>query len=614
MNNIVSGFCENETAHKENIYQESSARAAELEKDYEEKSKCQQLPDGFYFSGNRLEYSDPFKDDEEPTAIYVCSKLEVIACTRDQSNQNHGRLLKFKDIDDFEHQIALPMELLAGDGTKLRELLLSNGLEIGASKRSRQLLTLYIQACHPKQRVRCVPQIGWHNGCFVLPDTSIGETGDEDVLLQTVSLNIQKYSYAGTLSGWQKNIAAFCPGNSRLTFSISMAFAPPLLELLGIEGGGFNIKGNSSTGKTSVLRAAASVWGGEGHLQRWRATSNGLEGMAGWHNHTLLCLDELSQIDPEAAGEVAYMLANGGGKTRADRGGQYKFPIKWLLLFLSTGELSLAHHIQQTGRKIKAGQEVRVIDMNAEVGKHGIFEELHGMPTGAALADHLSDAVRVNHGTASRAFLSSLVAQSKEAARFVLELMEQFHEEAIKKFISPNSTNLICGQITRVVKRFALIAAAGELATKLNITGWEERTAYTMVAKCFLDWLKSRGSLMPQEERIALEKVHLFFQLHGDSRFARWEDDSDRTILNRAGFKKQDLNGSWEFYAFVEVFRSEICKGIEPSFVAKVCAERELLLVDAEGRNTRRERLPGIGLTRCYRFTSKVLDEANEHA
>lgn len=613
MNNTMHDFNENKTVLEDEFYQDSCERAEELEKAFKLQPQEENLPEGFSFVGNRLEYSDPPKDEKETTSIYVCSKLEVIACTRDQNNQNHGRLLKFKDNDGFEHQIPLPMELLAGDGMRLREILLSNGLEIGASKRSRQQLTLYIQACHPKQRVRCVPQIGWHNDCFVLPDTSIGETGDEKVLLQTVSMKAQKYSCAEALLDWQKNVAAFCHGNSRLCFAVSMAFAPPLLELLGTESGGFNLRGNSSTGKTTVLKVAASVWGDESYMQRWRATTNGLEGMAAWHNHTLLCLDELSQIDPEAAGDAAYMLANGGGKTRADRSGQSRTPMKWLLLFLSTGELSLAHHIQQAGRKIKAGQEVRVIDLSAEVGKHGIFEELHGMPTGAALADHLCEAVQIYHGTAARAFLTSLVAQSKDAVRYILSIIERFQEEVAKKLIAQSSTNAPCGQITRIIKKFALIAAAGELATKMSITGWAEGMAYFMVAKCFLDWLKSRGSLLPQEERHALEKIHLFFQLHGDSRFSRWEGDSDRIILNRAGLKKQiaddSSNTSWEFYVFAEVFRSEICKGLEPIFVAKICAERGLLIADASGKNTRSERLPGIGATRCYRFTSKVLDD-----
>ncbi|WP_457589305.1 DUF927 domain-containing protein, partial [Legionella pneumophila] len=47
----------------------------------------------------------------------------------------------------------------------------------------------------------------------------------------------------------------------------------------------------------------------------WRSTTNGLEGLAALHNDGLLILDELSQMDPREAGEAAYLLANGQGKT-----------------------------------------------------------------------------------------------------------------------------------------------------------------------------------------------------------------------------------------------------------------------------------------------------------
>lgn len=45
----------------------------------------------------------------------------------------------------------------------------------------------------------------------------------------------------------------------------------------------------------------------------WRATGNALEGVAEAHNHSLLCLDELSQLAPAEAGEISYLLANGRG-------------------------------------------------------------------------------------------------------------------------------------------------------------------------------------------------------------------------------------------------------------------------------------------------------------
>ncbi|MFZ3328928.1 MAG: DUF927 domain-containing protein [Methylocella sp.] len=55
-----------------------------------------------------------------------------------------------------------------------------------------------------------------------------------------------------------------------------------MLHVAGQEGGGINIFGQSSKGKTTILQAAASVWGrgaSPGYVQAWRATANGLEGL-----------------------------------------------------------------------------------------------------------------------------------------------------------------------------------------------------------------------------------------------------------------------------------------------------------------------------------------------
>ena len=53
-------------------------------------------------------------------------------------------------------------------------------------------------------------------------------------------------------------VAAAALGNSRLILAISTALAPPLLGLCGFEPGGVHLRGQSSTGKTTSLRVAAS--------------------------------------------------------------------------------------------------------------------------------------------------------------------------------------------------------------------------------------------------------------------------------------------------------------------------------------------------------------------
>ena len=176
-----------------------------------------------------------------------------------------------------------------------------------------------------------------------------------------------------TLEDWQRNVSRLCAGSSRLMFSLSAALAAPLIKLVDAESGGFHFRGPSSIGKTTALITAGSVWGGggsRGYIQTWRATDNGLEAVALAHCDRLLCLDELSQVAPEAAGEAAYMLANGQGKHRAAKDGSGRRPNEWANPLLSTGEIGLEDKLRESkyGKRFTAGQQVRIIDVPADAG------------------------------------------------------------------------------------------------------------------------------------------------------------------------------------------------------------------------------------------------------
>src|SRR5690606_5293733 len=107
------------------------------------------------------------------------------------------------------------------------------------------------------------------------------------------------YGVAGSLEGWQEDVAARANGNPMLTLGISAALAGCLLEKLNVDGGGLHLFGDSSAGKTTVLMAAISVWGGPAFRRTWRTTSNGLEGAAKMHTGTMLALDEVGEVNPK---------------------------------------------------------------------------------------------------------------------------------------------------------------------------------------------------------------------------------------------------------------------------------------------------------------------------
>ena len=545
------------------------------------------------------------KEEAAHSPIWICSPLHVKAITRDNDNENQGRLLVFFDSENIKHQWAMPMALTATDGTELRKNLLSMGLIIGPKRSQKDLLNTYISVTIPQTKMRCIDKTGWFENSFILPHETIGMGTEEEIIYQSVNSQIDCYECAGTLEDWQKNVSIFCVDNSRLAFSVCEAFAAPLLYWLDEESGGFHYVGQSSKGKSTALKTGASVYGGKKMINSWRATINGLEAMAALHNDSLLILDEMSQVDPKEAGNAAYLLANNCGKARANKQGFARKKHEWRLLFLSSGEVSLADHMKQSGKKALAGQEIRILNIPAIVGPHGVFEYLHNSKNGAIFSRMLVKNAETYFGVAGKAFIKKLTEHTQDYIVRLKELQQSFNEEHI-----PLSAD---GQVHRALYRFALIAAAGTLATEIGITDWPEEEAFWAVEQCFKAWIKDRGGVSSQEEKTSLAKVRHFFELHGDSRFAPWQSEQGNKTINRAGYKRL-AEDTFHYYVFTEVFKDDICEGLNPELVAQLCIKKGWLIPDSEGKSTRAENLPNCkNSVRCYRFDgSKIFADIIE--
>ena len=551
-------------------------------------------------------YCDP---DPDTAPLLLCGPLEVVAATRDADGGSWGSLLRWHDGDGRAHEWAMPREALAGDGSEVRRSLLGGGLYTAPGRKARELLTAFLTCSNVDGRARCVSRIGWHHGAdgrrvFVLPDATFGEAGAERVLLQTVGRFEHSFRERGSLEEWRARVAAPCAGNSRLVLAVSAAFAAPLLQGVGTEGGGLHLVGGSSIGKSTALHVAGSVWGGGGlggFVRSWRSTDNGLEGTAALHSDVLLCLDELSELDGRTAGACAYLLANGSGKARAGRGGELRPPATWRVLFLSSGEVTLADKTREDGRRrVTAGQAVRVVDVPADAGAgRGLFEDLHGQDSGRAFADSLKDAAREHYGTAGREWLRLLVDGADDYAAAVKNTREQFRREHMKAEAA--------GQVARVADRFGLVAGAGELAAVLGLVPWPKGEAYTAAGVCFEAWLTERGGTGPQEVEAGIRAVLDYIGAHGAARFETFEG-SERSVPNRAGFFRPNGAGT-DYYLLPAAWR-EALAGHSPGLVAAAMAERGLLKTE-DGKHSIRVRVPSIGRLRVYHVPAGAF-EASE--
>lgn len=545
------------------------------------------LKPGLYWHGVR---------DATNTDTFICSPLEIIAMTSDDKGENYGRLLRFLTPRGEWREWAAPMEMLSGDGGELRAELLRMGVTI--PHKQRQALTDYIMESAPKRHALAATATGWHSpDLFVMPGGIIGEG---DVVFQSTEAGSQEYTTAGTAEGWRDTVAALCSGNPVPAMAVCVALAGPLLWLLDVDSGGFHFVGDSSMGKSVAALAACSVWGEPRNFKRnWNATSTGLEGLATMRNDTALILDEIGEAPAKDIGGLIYQLGNGTGRQRGKVSGMARPVNVWRTILISTGEMTLGKHMESGGQRIKAGQEMRLLDIPAQ-RLYGAFDFLHGMElphnpdneterrgAGRRFAETLKGSAASHYGHAGPEFVQWLIAFNQSAASGETDgqtladmfagLREQF----------PVST----GQEARAAARFTLCALAGELAISAGVLPWVRGEALAAVRSMFEAWAAYRGR--GQSEDVKILRAVASFIAHHESRFEGMAANEYGSIPNRAGWWRANEAGEKVLY-FAPDTLGEAAPGYDRSRVI-ACLEAVGAIVERDtGRYTKRIRAGSI--------------------
>lgn len=577
--------------------------------------------DPFYTDEAGLWYVARDADGNDKPPMWLAEPLHVTANTCDESDNQYGYLIEFVNRRGNGRMWAAPSALFGGDSNEWAAKLRDMGLRMATGARARNLVGQYIDSRKPAEWVTCTDRVGWHGGVYVLPSRCIGTVEGKRYVFQSDSGMEDLFRRRGTMEQWQNTVARPVAGNSRLVFAMCCAFAGPVLRLVGMQTGGIHITGDSSLGKTTALLLAASVYGSPKFKQQWRTTDNGLEGVAVQSSDSLLILDEIGQMDGRVVGDCAYMLGNEAEKIRGSRSLIARRRRTWCLLFLSSGEKDLATHMQEAGKNPQEGQLVRMPSVPGDAGAGlGMLEDLHGMAegpgAGKAFAEALTAGAAAHFGHAGAAWIEWLannLEAVKERAPAEMRRMEA-------AWVPDNAHP----QVWRVCSRFALVAAAGELAAEAGIVPWEPGEAERGARRCFEAWLQQRGHSGNGEEQRLLRQVRLFLEKNGSALFqwtTRANDDHHKETPLRCGFKRYvDESGAplhldastdymdaksmpssspkhaadIEYMILPESFRREVCKGVDHKAVAELLKRRKHLIHQPD-RLMNKQRLPGMG-------------------
>lgn len=553
----------------------------------------------FTLNENGLFFSNQQSDDGLGTQI--AGPFEILGKARTKDGQSWGKLLKWVDPDGRLHWMMVADARLHADPSSLCGEMAALGLHIAPNKKT--MFQNFLGNCQTDKRVTIVESSGWHsiNGkwAFALPTESITTESNETIIFERASK--ASYEKGGSLIGWKNGIGNLSDSQNLLVVAISTALSGPLLKLANMDGGGINLHGSSSIGKTTALQAAASVWGkgsNQGYVKGWRATANGLEGEASNACDTCLVLDELGLIESKELSAALYALSNGTGKQRADRNGDAKAVKKWRVAILSSGEVPIDTKLQEDRSiKARAGQLIRILDVPADRGLGlGIFDHHKNYLNPSTLAARIKEEAIQNYGWAGPEFTRQLLVRNYE---------ESYIRNKIDDFVRVSTRNKADGQVIRAAERFGLIALAGELAIDFGLVPWEKGMSNNS-AKCAFDtWIAQRGGYEPRESTQIVATLRRFIESYGESRFDNPNDLDAKKAHNRAGYTKG--HGSDQVWLiFPETFRSEIFKGFDVGFACKILHDKGILEKET-GSHTKVAKVAGHAM-RFYMINTGIFE------
>lgn len=506
---------------------------------------------------------------------WLCSALKVVGIGIDDSKTRY-LILRWQALGAKGETVqAIPLaDIGEREGWRI---LKAGGVNVTTKSGLRATLADWLQSCANGEVWRIAHATGWQCGAYIMPDGEIIGTPEQPVLFNGRSSAASGYTNSGTVESWRESVGRLAFGNYSMMTGVAAALAAPLIGLAGADGFGIHLYEQSSAGKTTTANVASSLYGNPDVLRlTWYGTALGLANEAAAHNDALMPLDEIGQgADPVEVYKSAYALFNGTGKLQGAKEGGNRDLKRWRTVAISTGEMDLETFIASAGRKAKAGQLVRLLNIPMRRAVR-----FHEHANGKHHADALKDAYQHNHGVTGREWVKWLADHQQEAVSAVRAAEERWRS------LIPSDYG---EQVHRVGARFAILEAALLLGNV--ITGWDEQTCRDAIQYSYNAWLREFGTGNKEHQQI-IEQTEAFLNAYGMSRFAPFPyDPTCLPISNMAGYRQKGGHETdpMVFYTFPAAFEGEIARGFNTRQFAEVLKKAGMLTPPTSGRGFQRK-------------------------
>jgi len=425
---------------------------------------------------------------------------------------------------------------------KVRQALKKKGAKlIGAKAKQIGVINKLLDSVEPGTR-QLAMKPGFRGDGFVLGQTMIGTARDKYVW-HSPSSKPDVGQQGGSLEGWKASVAPVVAQSSFAMLAVFTALAAPLAtyvnhHLTDTSGLGpllsetaiLNFSGGSGTGKTTLSRVAAGVFGSPDAIFKWDFTRPGLEGAAESRNDLTLILDdiekhvEIAMSLKNALRLVGQVVPSGVSKALSPGATTNGCPERrWTTIGISSSPLPLDEIAGNIRWSRSDGEKVRFIDVPVpKATQAGIFDRLpegtkDRVAVGKAVITKLERNVALHFGHVLPAWITYLLAKNRA-------LKIQKYAATFVNKVAADGT----GYDKRYAEKFAILYAAGKLAIEAGILPWPKDLPWKAVSKCYKLALRSAASADVR----ATGKIELLQgMLNQTARFPKVKSTGEKVII-----------------------------------------------------------------------------------
>ncbi len=400
----------------------------------------------------------------------------------------------------------------------------------------------------------------------------------------------------GTLPEWSRTVAPLAD-YPKVRLAVYASLTPPLLSLLGAHNFVVDFCGQTSQGKTTTLRVAASCWGCPDErspaaaLSTWDSTRVWIERASAILNGLPVILDDTKRCrQPTAIAQTLYDVTSGRGRGRGSPKGMQRAGT-WTTVMLTTGEAPVTSFTQD------GGTHARVLKM---------WGSPFGRADGAtAKAVHaLDQGLRLNYGHAGPRLVEFLLQNKVRWAAW-----RRHYHRLQKVFVRKAGDNPVAA---RMASHFAALTVCVRLAHQALALPWPR---HNPLKELWADLVEEAS----EADKPAQALSHVMSWAYGNpGRFASDSNHEQQPTAGWAGRWDRDLdpNEPWRHIGFLPNVLKEVLKqaGFEPDPILRSWRDRNWLLVDKASNKSRYRARIGKNNAWLVGITFRAVQEVEGHA